>query len=679
MLKNLLYNIIIAVLLASGCKPAQTDAPDHPDHFNPIFDASSRLLFDNKAEQAIHLVDSSYRVFSDPGRGDIWRRYSFLASYFLLKKEDFNTAIKYADSMQIILSGKEDKYPRQYLESLLTKGDILIAMNDFKSSFELYYQGREFAHSRLDSCDYISLSARQGAVRYRQEKYREAINYFKQAVTEFSSCTGKKGFYEDIIIPQSNLNTIALAYEKLGVPDSAVHYYNEALRFIDRSATLYPAETRSLQNARGVVYGNLGGTYFLAGKTREAEDLLKKSIEINGPYGFRDNDAITACIKLSSLYLSESRIEEAGKLMADFDELSKNAGEETNVKWLKQKLDYFDKKNDLKNAYRYAILYFNAKDVLEDKSARLKQIDFNSQTQNLEQRYALERLSSDNQMKNLYLVITIGFLSMAAAIVFILLRNSRRSKKLIADLRKLNTKVFDQNKELQISLRLLEESQEENTKMLKIVAHDLRNPIGGIQGISDILLDDTLITKEQREMISMIREASLNSLELINDLLHANTRQKDLYKEPADLFVVINYCVDMLSPAAQAKKQKIVLNADHVVTQISREKMWRVISNLISNAIKFSQENNTIHINLKTTGQKVLISVADNGIGIPDDMKDSIFNLFTSAKRSGTSGEQSFGLGLAIARQIVEAHNGRIWFESIENQGATFYIELPLL
>jgi signal transduction histidine kinase len=71
------------------------------------------------------------------------------------------------------------------------------------------------------------------------------------------------------------------------------------------------------------------------------------------------------------------------------------------------------------------------------------------------------------------------------------------------------------------------------------------------------------------------------------------------------------------------------------------------------------------------------IAVQDQGIGVPDEMKQEIFNMFTNAMRPGTSGEQSFGLGLAISRQIIEAHNGKIWFESAPGQGTTFFIDLP--
>jgi signal transduction histidine kinase len=105
--------------------------------------------------------------------------------------------------------------------------------------------------------------------------------------------------------------------------------------------------------------------------------------------------------------------------------------------------------------------------------------------------------------------------------------------------------------------------------------------------------------------------------------------------------------------------------------------IWRVVSNLISNAIKFSPVGETIHLKCISEASHVQISVADHGIGIPDEIKDKVFNMFTEAKRSGTIGEKSFGLGLSICKQIIEKHHGKIWFESKPGNGTTFYIKLP--
>jgi len=110
---------------------------------------------------------------------------------------------------------------------------------------------------------------------------------------------------------------------------------------------------------------------------------------------------------------------------------------------------------------------------------------------------------------------------------------------------------------------------------------------------------------------------------------------------------------------------------------INRERIWRVISNLISNAIKFSNKGGVINIGINELENDVEIFIKDHGIGIPEKMKPMIFNMFTEAKRSGTAGEKSFGLGLSICRQIVENHGGKIWFESKPGEGTTFFIKLP--
>ncbi|HEV7382670.1 MAG TPA: ATP-binding protein, partial [Dyadobacter sp.] len=111
---------------------------------------------------------------------------------------------------------------------------------------------------------------------------------------------------------------------------------------------------------------------------------------------------------------------------------------------------------------------------------------------------------------------------------------------------------------------------------------------------------------------------------------------------------------------------------------VDREKIWRVFSNLLSNAIKFSPNGGRISVCLENKADKVLLSVHDEGIGIPENLKDQIFQPFNSAKRSGTGGEQSFGIGLSICKQIVEAHGGRIWYESEMGLGTTFFVELSV-
>ena len=103
------------------------------------------------------------------------------------------------------------------------------------------------------------------------------------------------------------------------------------------------------------------------------------------------------------------------------------------------------------------------------------------------------------------------------------------------------------------------------------------------------------------------------------------------------------------------------------------------MDNLISNAIKFSKESDKIEINLIKEGNKAIIEVKDNGVGIPKDMIPHLFDRFSKAGRPGIRGEQSTGLGLSIVKQIIERHNGKIEVSSTENKGSTFRITLPAL
>jgi len=668
-----LFNLLI---LFESCNAPQTKNIDHPIYFNKVYRFTDSLGFENKVDKANQVIDLAYKNFKNPGTEDIWRKYHFKANYYRKHKNDLKKARLYIDSMAFILKGNERAYPKQYSKTLFEKADYFIASNDFNSAFESYDLAREFLLANMETCEIGELSYRMGEIRYKQNNFQDAINYLKKSVKEGSACNEKENFYGKVIRSQSKLNTIGLSFEKMDMPDSAIHYYQGALKIIEKNEKEYPNEKRSIQNAKAIIYGNLGGAYYKKGDNRKAESLLRENIRINGPQGFNDTDALTGMFKLTDLMLSESRVDEAGKLMDSFNTEIKRASDDLKLRWLEQKWKYFDKVKDIENAYAYSTHYFKLKDTLFKRSALFRQVDIDSQRQIREQKHNLDDLNKKNQLKNFYLIASFLFLVMASVILLIILNNSRRRGKMITELRDLNAQMTEKNASLQVSMGLLEKSQKENSKMMKVVAHDLRNPIGNIQSLADLLLSNEDIKGEEREMVEMIMKSSTGSLELIYDLLHSNTNKTELQKEPVDLLTVLSYCIDMLAASAKEKNQVIILEAEHIIADVNREKMWRVVSNLISNAIKFSPENSEIQVCLSRADSKILIAIKDKGIGIPDEMKDLIFNISANSGRSGTSGEQSFGLGLAISRQIVEAHGGRIWFESNQNKGTTFYVEL---
>ncbi|MFA6248131.1 MAG: tetratricopeptide repeat-containing sensor histidine kinase [Mucilaginibacter sp.] len=283
----------------------------------------------------------------------------------------------------------------------------------------------------------------------------------------------------------------------------------------------------------------------------------------------------------------------------------------------------------------------------------------------------IKSLTTRSKYQTALLIISVLSCLLAIAVIVVIRQHLKRT-------RRLNEQVTSQNSQMKRTLGALEQSQADNTRMMQIVAHDLRNPIGAMYSMAALMLEEPGRPEEDLMMLQMIKTSGKNSLELVSDLLQVQFRTEELQKEPIDIAEMLQYCVSLLLNKAKDKEQHIKLETIPVVLPASREKLWRVISNLVGNAIKFSPTGASIVVKMDRGPQNVRISVKDEGIGIPPEMQEKIFDLFTEAKRPGTAGEQSFGLGLAISRQIVEAHGGKIWFESIPDTGTTFFVDLPI-
>jgi signal transduction histidine kinase len=201
-------------------------------------------------------------------------------------------------------------------------------------------------------------------------------------------------------------------------------------------------------------------------------------------------------------------------------------------------------------------------------------------------------------------------------------------------------------------------------------------------GLASVLLEDDDINDETKHMLRLIESTGLHTIEMISELLKTGLADENekLAKIPLDIKALVFDSVELLQFRANEKQQQILLESEDkpIIAEVNHEKIWRVINNLIVNAIKFSHFNGIIRVGVAADEENVLISVADNGIGIPDDQKEIVFEMFTPAKKPGTDGEQPFGLGLSISKRIIDMHKGRIWLESKVNKGTTFFIELPL-
>lgn len=226
---------------------------------------------------------------------------------------------------------------------------------------------------------------------------------------------------------------------------------------------------------------------------------------------------------------------------------------------------------------------------------------------------------------------------------------------------------------------LLKLDQSKNA-ILNIVAHDLRTPISGITNLARLLFKKQM-DLECKKFLQLIEDSGNYSMAIIQDILDLSQLEQEssaVNKESTELNNFIKDCIFMHQ--IQAKEKLIQINfkssVEKIFQDINRDKMRRVFSNLISNAIKFSFEKGNVDISLYRESKKTIIRIQDYGIGIPPKLIDVLFDKFSEARRVGTKGENSTGLGMSIVKEIIDKHKAKIKIESEENKGTSVYIEL---
>ncbi len=237
--------------------------------------------------------------------------------------------------------------------------------------------------------------------------------------------------------------------------------------------------------------------------------------------------------------------------------------------------------------------------------------------------------------------------------------------------------------------RLVEQLSRANAaknKFLGMAAHDLRNPLASIRGLSEFLRDGVVgpMTPDQLELVTTIRDASQQMLEMVNDLLDVATIEAGELKlsiTPTDLVDLIAKSVALANIEAAKKKTRIEMQADTpaLVLETDAAKMKQVIDNLLSNAVKYSPPGSavTVLIHRDDSQGACIFSVRDEGPGIPENERDKLFKDFGRLSVQPTGGEKSTGLGLAICRKIVEAHKGTIEARNLPLRGCDFRVTLP--
>ena len=224
------------------------------------------------------------------------------------------------------------------------------------------------------------------------------------------------------------------------------------------------------------------------------------------------------------------------------------------------------------------------------------------------------------------------------------------------------------------------------TEFVSLAAHQLRTPLSAIKWTLKMLLDGDLgdISKEQKSFIAKTYSSNERMISLINDLLDITRIEEGRYLfKPTlvEIESVVRLVFDSCKEEAERKKIKMEFKKpEKKLPQviIDTEKIKLVIQNFLENAIKYTPVDGKITASLKGNKREIEFSVKDTGVGIPKDQQERVFIKFFRGANVVRMDTEGTGLGLFISKNIIEAHGGRVWFESEENKGSIFYFTLPV-
>lgn len=249
-----------------------------------------------------------------------------------------------------------------------------------------------------------------------------------------------------------------------------------------------------------------------------------------------------------------------------------------------------------------------------------------------------------------------------------------------------NEELLQANKAFYVANRRLKEIDQMKTEFISVASHQMRTPLSAIKWVLKMMMDGDVgtLTAEQQDLLQKGYQSNERMILLINDLLNVSRIEEGRFQyrfSRVDLREIVERVIDELGPEIKARGATFRYQKPErelPKASIDEQKMHLVVQNLIDNAVKYTPRGGKVTVTLKLEGDKIVCAVTDTGAGIPERQQDRIFSKFFRADNVIRMQTEGSGLGLFIAKNIVERHGGTIGFESKEGVGSTFSFALPV-
>lgn len=626
--------------------------------------------FKGKSKEAVRNFDQAILIYKQLNDQKGLAACYVLYGRMVTQLADYGQALKYLNMALAIDKKTVDEYA--LTDCYKNIGIVYFSQGQLSKALDFYYEALFIAvknHYNILSAD---LYNDIGVILQNMEVYPNALEYFKKSIAIFQGT--------------NNLQALGTLNENVGEVLLAQNDYNSAIVYLNKANRI--AKKQNDKDGLSSVYTDLGMCYAYKHEFKKAISYLDTSLMIGIKYKIVYNQAY-ALIGFATVYNLQKDFKKAypyavngQKLAVKLGNLSVRANAafqmnktlaglgRTNEAY-KALNEYIDLKNGLKNnesiqkltAYNFE-LSFAVNKRLQTQKQHEKDLLY---SQNI--RY--------QRLINLIFLIIISAMIVITAIYY---REKRKQQKINVMIESKNIEVLQQKADLDEQANKLNSLNILKDRLISILAHDLRAPLSTLRGLFDLLQDDSISHEQMLGMIPGVLKKLEYTSDFLDTLLFWINSQMENFVSAVKSFPVSEMLSNEIESHNEQAARKGISLSQHIPDELNAyadpNSVRIVVRNLITNAIKFSGENDTIEVSAKQEEQNTIIQVADSGTGMSPEKINKLFKSNVNSE-IGTHKESGTGMGLLFCKDLVEKWNGTIWVISEQGIGTKFYFTVP--
>jgi signal transduction histidine kinase/tetratricopeptide (TPR) repeat protein len=624
--------------------------------------------------------------------------------------KDYKKALLYIN--QTAKLAENLNYIKGLAESTYYRALIYMQRNDYYNAIDNYDKSRKYYLQINDTLGVAKVSNSIGLIEIKRGNYAVGLKNSLSAISIFEN----RDLKDELSSAYSNL---AEAYYKTNQIDKAIDFNFKALevrkKINDRNgivistkniADLYATRKEhrkaieyyedvlemlnptSDKDLRGEILPKLGSQYLEFREYEKASDYLVEGLKYNRKQGNQEG-ILRALNAIGNLNLQKRKVKLAELQLNEAYTIAQKIDNKTELlENYKLHIALDSTRGYFQNAFFWQNKYYDLKEELSEVSQPIFPTDVGpldlDESNPIEEE--LDAFNDKTANETSWLnnpLVKYGVIAVFALLLIFLFFNFLKNKKqkvIIAEQQEKLVQEKIRNEAILEQTHHLEEVNQVKDKLFSIVSHDLKDSISSIKAFLDLLKEDSISKEEFNDLIPELSENANNASSLLFNLLNWSKSQMQSLEPKPELFNIQDVFHTKMALVEQKVEDKRIVLIDESQRDFiyaDKSMIEIVIQNLITNAVKFSRTGDVITVSNQDVNGKALICIEDTGVGISRENIDKLFNANKNFTTVGTKNEKGTGLGLTIAKDLVELNDGRIWVESTQNVGSKFYIELP--